>query len=125
MALAGCDLSDDSPNEGRIRTDCFTQSPQARPTRAEVESFASVRLPADTGGLRTSCQGFMDIYLEARLTMPAGELDRFLRRSGFRARRPGERRRLSRKDRPGTAYRRLTVRIPGERALVRLVAFTT
>lgn len=125
LALAGCDVSDDEPNEGRIRTDCFSASPEPRPTRTEVEGFASVKLPAGASGLRTSCQGFMDTYLEARFELPAGELRAFLRRSGFRARSAQERRQLAREDRPKTVNRRLIVRLYGDRAVVRLVAFNT
>jgi len=125
MALAGCDLTDDDPNEGRVRTDCFKSSPAPRPTRAELEGFASVKLPAGTSGLRTSCQGFMDTYLEARFELPAGELRAFLGRSGFRSRRVQERRRLVREDRPEAVNRRLLVRLEGDRAVVRLVAFNT
>ena len=67
----------------------------------------------------------MDRSLTARFAMPTTQLDRFLRRSGFRPRRPGERRRLSREDRPQQAYRRLEVRIEEGRAFVRLSAFET
>jgi len=90
-----------------------------------VEDFASVKLPAGASGLRTSCQGFMDTSLEARFELPARELRAFLRRSGFRAPRAEERRQLVREDRPETVNRRLVVRLDGDRALVRLVAFNT
>ena len=125
LALAGCHVSDDDPNQGRVRTDCFNASPDPRPTRSEVERFASVKLPHGARGLRTSCQGFMDTYLEARFELPIGDLRAFLERSGFRARRGAERRQLVREDRPDAGNRRLVVRVEGGRARVRLVAFDT
>jgi len=84
-----------------------------------------VRIPAGAVGLKTACQGFMDRSLTALFTLPLDELDRFLRGSGFRPRAAGERRRLTREDRPKQVFRRLLVRIDGDRATVRLNAFET
>jgi hypothetical protein len=71
-------------NEGRVRSDCFTDSPESRPTPAEERAFTRIDLPPEARGLTATCVGFMDRNLVARFDLPRSALGPWLRASGFR-----------------------------------------
>jgi len=89
--LAACGGSGEPARTGGERPSASgREGPLTRPedidrlSRGQIESFAEVELPASASGLRSAViDGFMDDAIEVSFTLPADELDPFVRASGF------------------------------------------
>lgn len=77
----GC--GDDSGGDRLLSVDCFADSPQAAPTRDEIEEFARLELPPSARVVERDCEGFMDTFLSARITMDRRDLRRFIAAAGL------------------------------------------
>jgi len=55
------------------------------PTRAEIERFGRIKLPASTSDLQASREDGMDSSIAVRFTMDRGELKEFIDGANFRA----------------------------------------